>query len=164
MTTDWKKDRVGSAERGENPLVLTRIDSPHGSNWAVIGDTQFLPGYCVLNCGVRRGDEIPNHLSDLPLPARTQFLADMSLLGEAIMRACLPLRVNYSVYGNADHFLHAHVFPRYDWEDAARVKMPPWLYTPDHWSDPQFAYSSDQHGELRAEIKAALLDLMAAKD
>ena len=159
MKTDWKKDRVGSAERGENPLVLTRMDSAYGSNWAVIGDTQFLPGYCVLNCGTPKTD----HLSDLPLPARTQFLADMSLLGEAIMRACQPLRVNYSIYGNADHFLHVHIIPRYDWEDAARVRMPVWLYPPEWWSRPGLDYSDNQHGELRAGIKAALLDLMAAR-
>ncbi len=38
----WKQDRIGAAERGENPMVLARMRS----GYAVIGDTQFLPGYC----------------------------------------------------------------------------------------------------------------------
>ncbi|WP_199745780.1 hypothetical protein [Amycolatopsis sp. WAC 04182] len=69
MTDDWKRDRIGSALRGENPTVLRRLDA----GFAVIGDTQFLPGYCVLltdSPGVGR-------LTDLPRPRRLEFLADM---------------------------------------------------------------------------------------
>ncbi len=44
MTDDCKRDRLGSALRGENPTVLRRLDA----GFAVIDDTQFLPGYCVL--------------------------------------------------------------------------------------------------------------------
>jgi hypothetical protein len=40
----WKSDRIGSAERGENPTVMVKMKS----GFAVIGDNQFLPGYCVL--------------------------------------------------------------------------------------------------------------------
>lgn len=41
---DWQKDRIASALRGENPTVLMRLQS----GFAVFGDTQLLPGYCVL--------------------------------------------------------------------------------------------------------------------
>jgi hypothetical protein len=41
---DWRADRVDAAERGENPTVLRRMRS----GFAVIGDSQFLPGYCLL--------------------------------------------------------------------------------------------------------------------
>jgi hypothetical protein len=41
---DWRRDRIGSALRGENPMVLAKMKS----GFAVIGDTQFLPGYCLL--------------------------------------------------------------------------------------------------------------------
>lgn len=43
MTALWKDDRIGAAQRGENPTVLLRLSV----GFAVIGDTQFLPGYCV---------------------------------------------------------------------------------------------------------------------
>ncbi|GGQ96784.1 HIT family protein [Deinococcus ruber] len=153
MNDEWKKDRVGAAQRGENPMVLARMPS----GYACIGDTQFLPGYCVLN-----SDSRADHLSDLPLKERTQFLIDMSVLGEAIMQACAPLRVNYSIYGNTDHYVHAHVTPRYAWEDDSAVKLPHWRYPLDSWSRPDLAYSDAQHGELRERIRAALVELMAA--
>jgi diadenosine tetraphosphate (Ap4A) HIT family hydrolase len=80
MSDDWRTDRIGSAQRGENPTVLRRLDA----GFAVIGDTQFLPGYCVLlvdEVGVER-------LSDLPRSKRMAFLSDMDRLGEAVERAC----------------------------------------------------------------------------
>ena len=74
---NWRNDRIGSAERGVNPMVVARTPS----GFVVIGDTQFLPGYCVLLASPKVGQ-----LSDLPLGARGRFLLDMSLLGEAIER------------------------------------------------------------------------------
>ena len=44
LNEDWKKDRIASAHLGENPMVIAKMRS----GFAVIGDTQFLPGYCVL--------------------------------------------------------------------------------------------------------------------
>ena len=53
----------------------------------------------------------------------------MSLLGEAIMTACNGLdpslrRLNYEILGNTDRYLHAHVFPRYEWEDEELLTAP----------------------------------------
>ncbi len=36
----WKQDRIGTAQRGENPTTLLRMRS----GFAFIGDSQFLPG------------------------------------------------------------------------------------------------------------------------
>ena len=123
--------------------------------YTCIGDTQFLPGYRVLN-----SDSPANRLSDLPLPERTQFLADMSLLGEAIMTAGAPLRINYSLHGTTYHFLHAHVIPRCDLEDAERVKMPVWLYPPEWWNRPDIAYSGRRRGAMSERVRLALTELM----
>jgi len=40
---NWKLDRIGSYERGENPTLLMKMKS----GFAVIADSQFLPGYCI---------------------------------------------------------------------------------------------------------------------
>jgi diadenosine tetraphosphate (Ap4A) HIT family hydrolase len=147
---DWRRDRVGAAERGENPMVLARLRS----GFAVIGDVQFLPGYCVLLASPRVA-----RLEDLSRSQRSVFLDDMGLLGEAMNVACAPLRVNYSIYGNTDAFLHAHVWPRYDWEDEERRRKPPWLYPETHWRDPAFAYDPAEHGSIRAAITEELAQL-----
>lgn len=155
--TDWREDRVGSAKRGENPTVLAKMRS----GYAVIGDTQFLPGYCLLLSDV----ENANHLSDLPLTARTQFLTDMALLGEAVFAACNGddphfRRINYEILGNTNHQLRAHIFPRYAWEPPEMRSGPVRCYTRDRWTHPEWQLSSDQDG-LRKAITRELEHLIA---
>lgn len=150
----WREDRVGAARRGENPTVLRRLPS----GFAVIGDTQFLPGYCLL-----LADPEVTHLTDLDLPARTRFLTDMSLLGEAIERACAEdglVRCNYEILGNSLPFVHAHIFPRYDWEPPERLTGPVWNYPPAQLYAPEHALD-ERHEPLRAAIRAALDEVAA---
>lgn len=145
-------DRIGTALRGENPTVLRRL----ASGFAVIGDVQFLPGYSVLLADepdVRR-------LSDLPKAKRLSFLSDMDQLGEAVERACRRLdpafrRVNLEILGNTDPFLHAHVWPRFEWEPDDLVGAPVWLYPHDRWSAEQFRLGP-QHDGLRDAIGSEL--------
>ncbi|MFJ3790438.1 diadenosine tetraphosphate hydrolase [Kitasatospora sp. NPDC090091] len=151
-TVDFRSDRIGSALRGENPTVMRRLDA----GFAVIGDVQFLPGYSILltdEPGVDR-------LSDLPRPRRMAYLADLDRLGEAVERACRAAdpafrRVNLEILGNKDAFLHAHVWPRFDWEPEHLVQMPVWLYPPDHWRDEQYALAP-RHDAIRTAITAEL--------
>lgn len=149
MATDpnWLRDPVGAAERGENPTVLFRMKS----GFAVIGLTQFLPGYCLLLASPK-----VDRLESLDRQARLAFLDDMGLLGDAVAEVCKPRRVNYAIYGNTDPILHAHVFARYDWEPPERVKRPVWEYGEAHWNDPVHAFSDEKHGALKRQIAEAL--------
>ncbi len=154
---DWRLDRVGSARRGENPMVLAKMRS----GWAVIGDTQFLPGYCVLLSDVDGAD----HLTDLPRSTRSEFLVDMALLGEAVIAACAGLdpsfrRLNYEILGNTDRNLHAHLFPRYHWEPEELLVGPVWAYPRDRWTSHRDAYS-EEHEPLRDAIAAELNQIVA---
>jgi diadenosine tetraphosphate (Ap4A) HIT family hydrolase len=149
---DWRLDRIASAARGENPMVLARMRS----GFAVIGDTQFLPGYCVLLPYPRVDD-----LNSLTVTQRADFLVDMSLVGDAIQKVCQPARVNYDILGNTDAFLHAHVFPRYAWEIDSRRRYPVWLYPKTHWTDVEYQYQDEKHGQMKAKLTLALERLMA---
>jgi diadenosine tetraphosphate (Ap4A) HIT family hydrolase len=149
---DWKRDRIGSSLRGENPTVLRRLSA----GFANIGDVQWLPGYCVLLV------DTPDvqRLTDLPRHRRAEFLADMDLLGEAVELVCARRdagfrRVNLEILGNTDPYLHAHVWPRYDWEPPEIVGRPVWLYPVERWSDPATALGPD-HDDLRAELTAEI--------
>jgi diadenosine tetraphosphate (Ap4A) HIT family hydrolase len=158
MGDEWRMDRIGSALRGENPTVLRRL----AAGFAVIGDVQFLPGYSVLlvdEPGVQR-------LSELPRARRLSFLSDMDCLGEAVERACRGAdsafrRVNLEILGNTDGYLHAHVWPRYEWEPAELVGMPVWLYPGERWRDGNFALGP-QHDRLREAIGGELDQLRSA--
>lgn len=147
----WQQDRIGAALRGENPTILTRMQS----GFAVIGDSQFLPGYCLL-LGVPKVRD----LTDLPLPARLEFLRDMSLLGEAITLVCQPRRINYEIFGNTDPFLHAHVLPRYAWEPAELFVGPASRYPAEQRNAPQHQFSEMTHGQLRSRLATTLHGLM----
>lgn len=148
---DWKLDRIGSCERGENPMMMVKLKS----GFAVIGDNQFLPGYCVL-----LGYPKASSLNELPMPERTQYLADMTLVGDAIIQACSPLRINYSILMNLDHYLHAHIEPRYDWEPDAFKYRPAFLYPKEQRYRPEHEYSEAMHGGLRQRIRDALEQFM----
>ena len=155
MGMDWRKDRIASAHRGENPLVMARLRS----GFAVIGDTQHLPGYSLL----LTDDASIDHLTDLAWQPRQQFLFDLSLIGEAVWRACRNRqlrRVNYEILGNGIPVLHGHVHARYEWEPAERITGPVWRYPKELRNDPEFAYSDERHGELRAAITAELQTLI----
>jgi diadenosine tetraphosphate (Ap4A) HIT family hydrolase len=86
----------------------------------------------------------------------------MSLIGEALEQVCGPnglIRVNYEILGNTDTFLHAHIFPRYAWEEPEHLRKPVFLYPPDRWTDERFQYDDEVHGELREQIRLALVFL-----
>jgi diadenosine tetraphosphate (Ap4A) HIT family hydrolase len=155
--TDWRADHLGAARRSEHPLLLATMRS----GWAVMGDTQFLPGYVLLLSHV----DGAVHLTDLSRGARADFLRDMSLLGEAVMTICNGLdpslrRLNYEILGNSDRYLHAHIFPRYGWEDEELLSGPVWHYPRDRWTSPRDAYS-DEHEGMREAIAKELNRLMA---
>jgi diadenosine tetraphosphate (Ap4A) HIT family hydrolase len=150
--TDWRDDRIGSALRDENPTVLARMRT----GFAVIGDTQHLPGYCVLLHGTPGIDR----LVDLPRREQVEFLADMALLGEAVSDVCAArdagfLRVNYEVLGNSLHVLHAHVHARYSWEPPEYQRGPVWKYPHEVRSSEDHALSP-AHDDLRAALVGAL--------
>ncbi|WP_432987020.1 HIT family protein [Dactylosporangium sp. CA-233914] len=152
---DWRADRLRSAERGENPTVIARMRT----GWAVIGDSQYLPGYCLLLHG---GDA--KGLTDLPLPEQMLFLRDMALLGQAVQGACSKLdtefwRINYAILGNTWEHLHAHVQARYRWEPEQYRTGPVWNYgsvrnAGEHRLGPR-------HDVLRATITQDLRRLMS---
>ncbi len=148
---EWQHDRIGAAERGENPMVLARMQS----GFAVFGDTQFLPGYCLLIA-------VPqvNQLIDLSLEQQLVFLQDMSLLGMAVNRACHPSRLNYEILGNSWHALHAHVWPRYSWEPEASRRQPTWLYPPEYRYAQEQAFNEERHGALKAQIADYLQEVL----
>ena len=144
----WKLDRIGTARAGTNPTVLAKLPM----SYAVIGDTQFLPGYCVLLVD----DPDVDRLTDLPKAQRLEFLDSMDTLGAAVEAACRATdpeyrRMNYEILGNTFATLHAHLFPRYEWEPAERRGHPVWLYEHDELYGEE-SELGPQHDVLRARI------------
>lgn len=127
--------RVSEANEGTNPKVIARMRS----GWAVIGDSQFLKGYCLL-----LPDPVVAHLNDFSGETRQQFLDDMAALGDAVLTVTGAVRINYEMLGNLQPALHAHVFPRYDDEPEALRTKAVWLYPQEAWEETAFDEQRDQ--------------------
>jgi len=117
------------------------------SGWAVLGDPQILPGYCLL-----LPDPVVPHLNALTGAARAAFLHDMARLGDAVLAVTSAERINYEILGNVEPALHAHVIPRYAWEPPERRRTAVWLH--DWTTAPPF--DAGTHRVLAEAITAAL--------
>ena len=142
MTTSIHR-RVDALRAGSDPTFVARL----ASGWAVLGERQVLPGYCLL-----LPDPVVPTLNALVGVAREAFLADMAALGDAVLAVTGAIRINYAIYGNLDPALHAHVIPRYHDEPASLRTAQPWAYD---W-DAAPAFDPEQHRDLRDRLHAAL--------
>jgi diadenosine tetraphosphate (Ap4A) HIT family hydrolase len=97
------RERVELARQGLSPQVICRLKS----GWAVLGDSQFIPGYSLL-----LPDPVVPALNDLAPDRRAQFLLDMTAIGDALLAVTDAYRINYEILGNSEPALHVHVFPR----------------------------------------------------
>ena len=111
--------RVEACRAGTDPTCIARLES----GWAVMGDPQVLPGYCML-----LPDPVVPHLNALPAAAQAAFLADMARLGDAVLARTGAVRINYALFGNVEPALHAHVFPRLASEPSGHRMAHPWSY------------------------------------
>ena len=136
-------ERVVLARNGANHKVICRMPS----GWAVMGDVQFLPGYCLL-----LPDPVVASLNDLDTEARATYLLDMARIGDAVLKATDALRMNYEILGNSEPELHCHIFPRYASEPDDKRRMPAWFYD---WKN-AVPYAEEVHGDLRRKIAALL--------
>jgi diadenosine tetraphosphate (Ap4A) HIT family hydrolase len=140
-------DRLAELNEGRNPALVVRMKS----GFLVMGSFQYFKGYCLLLAYPQ-----VEKLNALEGAARAQFLEDRATAGDAVIQATGCQRINYSIYGNLDPFLHAHLFPRYDTEDARYRTSPPFLVPAEVREAPEYAFDPAEHGELQAAIRALL--------
>jgi diadenosine tetraphosphate (Ap4A) HIT family hydrolase len=110
---------VAAAREGREPRVVTRLYS----GWVLFGQQQFVRGYALL-----LPDPVMPSLNALGAKERTQFLVDMTRVGDALLKVSGALRINYAIFGNAEPALHAHVVPRYLEEPEDKRTAHPWAY------------------------------------
>jgi diadenosine tetraphosphate (Ap4A) HIT family hydrolase len=115
------------------------------SGWVIMGERQVLTGYCLL-----LPDPVAPHLNALLPAPRSQFLADMALVGDALLAVTGGVRINYAIFGNVDPALHAHIFPRHATEPEATRSAQPWALD---WNAAP-GYSEALHGDLKRRIAA----------
>lgn len=135
--------RVRECQAGTYPKAIARLSS----GWVVLGDVQFVRGYCLL-----LPDPVVANLNAMPAENRKTFLYEMSVVGDVLLELTGAVRINYEMIGNVDPALHAHLFPRYSNEPEELRLKPVWFYDWD--KAPPFDPARDE--PLMKEIKARL--------
>ena len=138
-------ERVELAQAGANPTVICRM----ASGWAVLGDAQFIRGYCLL-----LPDPVVPDLNALGLDERRQYLYDMTLIGDALLEVTDAYRINYEILGNTDPALHTHIFPRYTAEPKEYLGGPVFSYPREQRASRPFDPERDR--ELMQNLAEAI--------
>ncbi|MBT8142066.1 MAG: hypothetical protein KJO88_06840 [Gammaproteobacteria bacterium] len=132
--------KVAACKAGTNPQLITRMPS----GWLILGDVQFLHGYCLL-----MPDPVVPDLNAMSLKKRNEFLQDMSLVGDALLDVTAAIRINYEILGNLEPALHGHIFPRFSDEDPELKTKPVWFYD---WENAR-AFDADTDQEIMLKIR-----------
>ena len=138
-------ERIAAAVAGTNPTVICRVPS----GWAVLCDMQFLRGYII-----HTAYPVVASLNDLDPQQRSIYLKDMALLGDALLEVTGAYRINYTIAGNTDPYLHAHIIPRYLSEPDQYLKGLPWSYPKEVMGTTLFDYERDR--ELIQQLAKAI--------
>lgn len=137
--------KVAAAREGRSDTVICRMPS----GWAVLGDWQFLEGYCLL-----LPDPVVPTVNHLEARERERYLLDMTRIGDAVLQETSAIRINYSMLGNQVPALHAHVFARYASEDPEYRGLAVWQYPIEVRES--VPYCPDRHADLRGRLARAL--------
>lgn len=135
--------RVQLCREGKYEKRVCKISS----GWVVMGDVQFLPGYCLL-----LPDPVVANLNALSEEARKTFLLEMSVVGDCLLELTDAVRINYEMIGNVEPALHAHIFPRFDTEPEEFRLKPAWFYD---W-EKAVPFSKDRDQGFVDELTSAL--------
>lgn len=140
-------ERLEALRQGRNPRLVARLES----GWVELAPFQYRRGYCLLLAAPL----VPS-LNDAAPEVQLAFLRDMARLGDAVRAATGAVRCNYSIYGNLDPFLHAHVVPRFLDEPEDERTLPPLSLPVSVKESPAVAFDPLRDAELIAHLRAEL--------
>jgi diadenosine tetraphosphate (Ap4A) HIT family hydrolase len=139
-------ERIGRAERGENPFAVVRT----ATGYVNLADVQYHEGYTIFVA-----KRCANELHELPAAERDVHVREMAIVAEAVFTAFRPKKLNYELLGNGTPHVHWHLFPRH--ADDLEPRSPV-------WTDPAFLRALEDGekpapqrlAQLRARLLAAL--------
>ena len=111
--------KVRECHAGTHAQVIAKLQS----GWLVMGDVQFLQGYCLI-----LADPVVDDLNAMDTETRAIFHKEMALVGDALLAVTNAKRINYEILGNLEPALHGHIFPRYADEVEELRYKPVWFY------------------------------------
>lgn len=141
----WTRILEDHTIEGHGIVLWNPIARTDHSRLGLYNDDRF-PGRCILALN----GEFTN-ICDVPCGTLTGFMRDAQFAMTAIQLVTQAARVNFSILGNREPFVHAHLIPRFP-DDEARPDCSP-------WNDPRKRHdlSRSQTDQLITEIWERLL-------
>jgi len=142
-------ERIQMIQQAANEYFVRELET----GYVVIGDHQHFKGYTLFLC--------KSHVTELHFLSkeqRTQHLAELALVYEAVYNAFKPAKMNCELLGNGDAHLHWHLFPRNE-NDMPQRGPVWWLPKDEMYSDakrPSHEELSDMKERLSQEIDRLL--------
>ena len=137
--------RIADIKAATNPYFVTELPS----GYVVLGDFQCWRGYSLL-----LSKTCVSELHMLPIETRRQFLADMSLLAEAVWDVFRPDKLNYEMLGNQVSHLHWHIFPRQ--ADEPDRRAPVWERYAAASKDPKYVLPEAELLQMKNDLAQAI--------
>lgn len=110
---------------------------------------QYHRGYCILEA-----DPQVESINHLDLAKQSEFFADMTRIGDAIIKVTGAYRMNYMILGNSHPLLHAHIIPRHHFEpEELKCELPT---TNPAFDDEAYAFDAARDGELIEKLRDVL--------
>ena len=140
-----------TAERGDDPWAIARL----ATGYVRLNPTQTYRGAAFFAARA-----CVSELHGLPRARRTEHLAEMAEVAEALFTAFSPRKLNYEALGNSVPHLHWWLTPRY--VDDPRPHAP-------IWEDLDFLRAQWTRGarpddEQREWLKRGILDALESQD
>lgn len=137
--------KVRECRAGTHQQAICKLQS----GWLVMGDVQFLEGYCLI-----LADPVVDDLNAMDVETRAIFQKEMGQVGDALLAVTQAKRINYEILGNLEPALHGHIFPRYTNETEELRTKPVWFYD---WDNAR-SFDLDTDAPLMHKIKTYLTE------
>ena len=140
-----------AAERDHDPWAIARL----ATGYVRLNPTQVYRGAAFF-----AARPCVSELHGLPRPQRTEHLAEMAEVAEALFRAFSPRKLNYEALGNSVPHLHWWLTPRYEHDPRPHAPI---------WEDLDFLRAQWTRGarpddEQRERLRRSILDALESQD
>ncbi len=146
-------ERIDMIKNNQNPYFVKELET----GYVVIGDHQHFKGYTLFLC-----KEHVSELHFLPKEFRLKYLAEMSVVAEAVYQAFQPDKLNYELLGNGDSHVHWHLFPRRDGDTPRRG--PVWWLPYEEMTDDSKRPSNEELCSMKNLLKEKLDKLLLERN
>jgi diadenosine tetraphosphate (Ap4A) HIT family hydrolase len=140
--------RINEIKANRNPFFVAELET----SYVVLGDYHAWRGYTLL-----LSKECKPELHDLPPDRRAKFLAEMTLVAEAVWNVFKPAKLNYEMLGNLVPHMHWHIFPRH--ADDPDRQRPVWFRSYDAMNDPKYKLPAEEIERMKSQLRSEIVRL-----